>query len=94
MSLLGVVEKLDTQIEKNHEWYESSTEAIKFQANSKFPADLTKLFQKILDFANDHDREFGEVTNTDQAIVKHVKLKKFMEHDINLEIIETIEKYT
>lgn len=87
MSLLECVDKLNNACV-------SSMEAIKFQSGSKFPNELEAQMQRVLNFASDHDVKYGPVTNSDEALRKHTKLRAFIIESIGPAISKIIKTHT
>lgn len=83
MSLLQGINKLTEETE-------GSIEAIDFQTNSKFPKEISALFQKVLD----RSESLGVTTTTKDAEVKHTELLNMLRNEINPLIAKCIEKYT
>lgn len=97
MSIMENLEHLDNHTQFPFSWLQErmgSTEAIKFQAKSKFPEELKAQMQRILDFCNEHDQKFGEVTNSDEAYRKHAKVKKFIVNDAGAKLKKIVKKHT
>ena len=74
--------------------YCSSTEAIKFQTNAKFPNELTAIFQKLVDRITEYNQEHGRVTTPEAATTKHLALKRYFDDELASSMLHVIEKNT
>ena len=90
MSLLDPFSKL----RKNEYGNGICVEAIDYQPNSKLPVELTAIFQKVLDFAEQHDRAFGAVSTPKMAGIKHKKIYFYIEKVIQPLLAEAIARHT
>lgn len=71
-----------------------SIEAIDYQANSLFPKKLEEIFQKILNFANQHDELHGEVDTSNKAADKHAKIADLINYEICNELSDVVKHFT
>ena len=84
MSLLKPLNLLNT----------GSAEAIAFQADSKFPSELTAIFQKVFDFIKAYDAKNGVVDDGNKAATKHIAIQKLFEEKINAKLTSVVKKFT
>jgi len=89
---MSIMRGIDTINEQNIK--RESLEAIKFQTNSKLPAELEDLIQQVMDFGIEHDQLHGAVTNNDQAMRKHTKMRTYIQKEIGPQIAQVIKKNT
>ena len=96
MGLMTSIDNIDKSLPPMFNWLqpEGSLEAIKFQANSTFPAELTELFQRIIDFGNEHDNFHGKPDSSESALMKHTRMKTFMLEDIDPKLTVIVKKHT
>ena len=95
MSLLDSVQLLEEKMGMEYNFQSGSVEAINFQANSKFPHELEHLFQQVLDFADNHDQEYGVADTPEKALLKHTKLRELISGGVvGNQFIKIVEKHT
>lgn len=95
MSLLDSVHLLEEKMGMEYNFQSGSVEAINFQANSKFPHELEHLFQQVLDFADNHDQEYGVADTPEKALLKHTKLRELISGGVvGNQFIKIVEKHT
>lgn len=73
---------------------EDAAEAIAFQGGSKFPAELTTLWDKVFAFCDKHDEVHGNPTNVLSTVQKHTRVKEYIDTTISKEIKAVIKKNT
>jgi len=74
--------------------FSPDTEAINLQADSTFPKELISMFDRIFKFSSEHDKAHGEISNSDDALAKHSRMRLFIKKDIKPLFVKTVKKHT